>query len=313
MYQDGNDRVAEFIRAMEWNDLSASVQQQARLCLLDGLGATLAGTLTPASRIATETAVSLWSGDAATIFFHGQRARAAGAAFANACAADALDIDGNANFTRRHPAAQLLPVALAVGEELGASGKALLEALVIGYEVAIRAGRCWHADHEIYQSSGSWGSLACAAVAARLRGLDHAQAKHALGIADYHAPNAPLMRTVRNPSMVAHAAGWGAMNGVVSAELAQCGFTGIPSLLGFDAYRQWVLDIGERYWMVDWTTCDSAIVERGAERWSQTRLEDKFRWLVGNNRPVEEITYWIDLVRTFETQENVRQLTHSLQ
>ena len=313
MHMDGNDRVAEFILELDWNDLSVGVQQQARQCLLEVLGATLAGTSTPVSHIAAETAVSLWRGDAATIFLYGKRVRAPGAAFANACAADALDIDGVANFTRGHPGALLLPTALAVGEELGANGVALLESLVIGYEVAARAGRCWHADHEIYQSSGSWGSLACAAVAARLRGLDHAQVKHALGIADYHAPNAPVMSAIRNPAMVRHAAGWGAMNGVVSAELAQRGFTGIPSLLGFDAYREWVLDIGEKYWMTDWANYDSGIVECDAEHWSQPLLEDKFRRLVGNIRPSEEVTQLINLVRAFENLENVRQFTHLLQ
>jgi 2-methylcitrate dehydratase PrpD len=52
--------------------------------------------------------------------------------------------------------------------------------------------------------------------------------------------------------MVKHAIPWGAMNGVTSAQLAQRGFTGIPSILGFEQYRDWVLDIGERYWMEDW-------------------------------------------------------------
>jgi 2-methylcitrate dehydratase PrpD len=180
------------------------------------------------------------------------RARAAGAAFANAWAANALDVDDDAIFTRGHPGAQLIPTVLAVAEQVGADGKAVLEALVVGYEVAIRAGRCWHADHTIYQACGSWGSLGCAAAASRLLGLDHAQIKHALGIADYHAPNAPMMRAVQHPAMVKHAIGWGAMNGVTAAELARRGFTGIPSLLGFDEYRDWVMDIGQRYWMTDW-------------------------------------------------------------
>jgi len=258
---DGNDRVAEFIRSLNWNALPDAVQRQARLCLLDALGAMLAGTLTRASQIAAETAASLWRGEDATIFLQGLRARAAGAAFANASAASGLDIDDDAIFACGHSGAQIIPTALAVGEELNASGKALLEALVVGYEIAVRAALCWHADHEGIQSSGSWGSLACAAVAARLRGLDHGQVKHALGIADYHAPNAPQVRQMRNPAMVKHAADWGAMNGVVSAELAQRGFTGIPSLFGNMDYHEWVQDIGEKFWIASgvyhkrWACC----------------------------------------------------------
>jgi len=249
---DGNDRVADFILGLNWDSVPEPVRRRARICLLDNLGVTLAGTLTPASRITAEYAAETWRGDGATILLHGRRAAAPGAALANACAGNGLDIDDDAIFTRGHPGAQLLPAALAAAEKVEASGRALLEALVIGYEVAIRTGRCWHAHHEIYQADGSWGSVACAAAAARLLGLNHEQIKHALGIAEYHAPNAPMLRDIRHPAMVKHAIAWGAMNGVTSAELAARGYTGIPSILGFEQYRDWVMDIGDRYWMADW-------------------------------------------------------------
>ncbi|MEL7565184.1 MAG: MmgE/PrpD family protein [Dehalobacterium sp.] len=249
---DGNNKVAEFIRDINWNSLPEGVRRRAYLCLLDNLGVTLTGTLTPVSRIAAGYAAETWRGDAATILLHQRRASVPGAAFANACAGNALDLDDDAIFTRGHPGAQIFPAALAVAEKVRASGRALLEALVVGYEVAIRAGRCWHDHHEIYQACGSWGSVGCAAAAAHLLGLDYDQIKHALGIAEYHAPNAPMMRDISNPTMVKHAIGWGAMNGCTSAELAAHGYTGIPSILGFGQYRDWVMDIGQHYWMTDW-------------------------------------------------------------
>jgi 2-methylcitrate dehydratase PrpD len=248
---DGNHRIAEFVQALAWEDLPPGVQLRARLCLLDALGAALAGGLAPVSALAAEYAASQWRGQDATIWLNGQQASPPGAAFANAWAANALDIDDDAIFTRGHPGAQLIPASLAVAESIQANGKALLEALVVGYETAIRAGRCWHAEHTTYQSCGSWGSLACAAAAARLLNLNIRQIGHALGIADYHAPNAPMLRDIAYPSMTKHAIGWGAMNGVTSAFLAQRGFTGPPSLLGFERFQEWVLDIGQRYWMPD--------------------------------------------------------------
>lgn len=252
MKMDGNDRVAEFVLDVTWESVPEGVRRRARMCLLDNLGAVLGGTLTPVSRIAADYASETWRGDEATILLHHKRAQAAGAAFANACAGNGLDIDDDAIYTRGHPGAQLLPVALAASEKKDATGKALLEAMVIGYEVAIRTGRCWHHHHEIYQGDGAWGAVANAAVAARLLGLNKDQVKHALGIAEYFSPNAPLMRDVDHPAMVKHGIGWGAMVGVTAAELAQRGFTGIPSILGFDAYRDWVWDIGDHYWMTDW-------------------------------------------------------------
>lgn len=258
---EGNDIVAQYIREMSWGTLPHAVKEKAKLCLLDDLGAVLGGTLTPISSIAASYASHTWCGEEATILLHSQRAKAAGAAFANACAGNGLDIDDDAIFTRGHPGAQLLPVALAVAEKVEAGGRALLEAMVIGYEIAIRAGRCWHDHHQVYQGDGAWGSVANAAAAARLLGLDEEQIKHALGIAEYFSPNAPMMRDIDNPTMVKHGIGWGAMVGVTAAELAQNGFTGIPSILGFAKYKDWVSDIGDHYWMKEgvfykaWASC----------------------------------------------------------
>lgn len=246
------DQIAWFIKDLTWEQLDQALQRRAKMCLLDNLGVSLVGTLAPISRIAAGYAVDNWGHGCSTILLGGSRATASGAAFANACAANALDLDDDAIFTRGHPGAQLFPAALAVSEKCGAGGKELLEALVIGYEISIRAGRCWHDLHEIYHSCGSWGSVGCAAVAANLMKLGLSEINNALGIAEYHAPNAPMMRDIYNPTMVKHAIGWGAMNGVTSAELAELGFTGMSSILLMEKYRDWVADLGQHYWMTDW-------------------------------------------------------------
>jgi 2-methylcitrate dehydratase PrpD len=258
---DGNDLAASFILDTTWDKLPTEVQQKARQTLLDALGATLVGTLAPISKIVAGYARSAFRGDQATILLHDTRATAAGAAFANGYAANGLDIDDSAKYTRGHPGAQLLPVALAVAEKVGASGSDMLAAMVVGYEIAHRAARCWHDHHESFQACGSWGSVACAAAAAKLMGLGKEALKHALGIAEYHAANLPMMRDVDHPSMVKHGIGWGAMTGIISAELAQHGFTGIPSILGLEKYREWVATLGSQYIMVDgvrfkrWSCC----------------------------------------------------------
>ncbi len=249
---ESKDKTASFIRELKWESLPEAVKRKALMCLLDNLGVTIVGTLAPVSRIAADYARESWSGDTSTIATGCGKASAAGAAFANACAANALDLDDDAIYTRGHPGAQLFPATLAVAEKTAASGKELLEALVIGYEISIRAGRCWHDLHQIYQACGSWGSVGCAAAAAHLLQLSHEQVDNAMGIAEYHAPNAPMMRDIDNPTMVKHAIGWGAMNGVTSAQLAQNGYTGMPSLLHMEKYEDWVSDIGDTYWMADW-------------------------------------------------------------
>lgn len=250
MKVSGNDLVTRFIAGMKWDLLPEPVQRKVRMCMLDDLGATLAGTLTPISRITADYAMETWPGDQATIVLHG-RASTIGAAFANGYAANGLDIDDCALYTKGHPGAQIFPTALAVSEELDLSGREMSSAMVIGYEIAHRAARCWHDHHQIYQACGSWGSVACAAVASNLLGLPPAQINNALGIGEYHAPNLPMMRDIDHPAMVKHGIGWGAMTGITAAKLSKLGFTGIPSILSFKKYRDWVADIGKHYVMTD--------------------------------------------------------------
>lgn len=248
---DANQQIARFVSQTRWKELPAKVQEKARMCFIDNLGATIAGIKTRVSQICADYAQATWAADSATILLHGKRSSPAGAAFANAAAANGIDSDDSVRYAWGHGGAQIFPVALAVAEGLDLGGAQLLAATVAGYEVAHRIGGCWHEHHREYQACGSWGSVASAAVAANLMGLTPAQTSHALGIAEYHAPNAPMMRDVDHPAMVKHAIPWGSMTGVTAAELASRGFTGIPLLLGEERYHDWVMDIGERYLMLD--------------------------------------------------------------
>ena len=255
---NGHELAARFVAEARWENLPAAVQRKARMCFADSLGATLAGTLTRVGRISADYAAEAWGGDQATILrhepgrgLHGLRASMAGAAFANANTANGLDLDDSARYAYGHAGAQIIPAALAVAEALDRSGAELLTALVVGYEVAHRIGRCWHASRDVYQACGSWGSVACAAAAATPDAADAGAGGHALGIAEYHAGNLPMMRDVDDPGMVKHGIGWGAMTGVTAAGLAARGYTGIPTLLAFPEYQAWAADIGQNYLMVE--------------------------------------------------------------
>lgn len=248
---DVNHTIAQFVTQTRWDDLPEAVQEKARMCFIDNLGATLAGTETKVAGICADYARASWSGEAATILVQGRRSSAVGAAFANAAAANGVDIDDSVRYAWGHGGAQIFPAALAVAEALGLNGKRMLTAMVVGYEVAHRIGGFWHEHHTVYQACGSWGSVASAAATANLMGLTPEQTVHALGIAEYHAPNVPMMRDIDHPGMVKHAIAWGSMTGVTAAELAVRGFTGIPLLLEQAPYRNWVLDIGENYLMLD--------------------------------------------------------------
>lgn len=158
-----------------------------------------------------------------------------GAALANGFAASALDLDDGYRPVKGHPGAVVFPAVLSAAEQAVSTGAEFLTALVIGYEVAIRAGLALHPFYGFYHGTGAWAPIGAAAGAARLLCTDTEQICHALGIADFHAPITPEIRSVDNPSMLKDGIGWGAMVGLSSAHLASRGFTGIPSLFDTDS------------------------------------------------------------------------------
>ncbi|MBS3812518.1 MmgE/PrpD family protein [Candidatus Bipolaricaulota bacterium] len=247
---DQFDRVTGFIKNLSWEDIPERARWQAKMCLLDALGAGLAGTQTEISDVVSTVAEKIWPGECSTVFLGG-RAGDIGAAFANGYIANALDIDDGAKYTRGHPGAQIIPTALAISEKLDKTGEEALVAIVVGYEIASRAGRCWHDSHDTYQACGSWGSVTCSAIAANLYGLGADEISNALGIAEYNAPNLPMTEAVESPAMVKHGMGWGPMTGIISCQLAEEGFTGTPSILYSSQYRGWIDDLGSHYVMIE--------------------------------------------------------------
>jgi 2-methylcitrate dehydratase PrpD len=247
--------LTRFIAECRYDGLPADVTALAGSCALDTFAAMACGALSPVARIAAAHAADTWLGGGATVLATGGRQTSAAAAFANATAANGTDLDDVGRYTWGHPGAMVVPTALALAEESGASGREFLASVALGYEVAFRSGRCLNfgagapavnAARE-FRACGAWGAATCAAIAAHLKRLSPPQIVHALGIAEYHAPEAPMMRDLENPAMVKHANGVGAMTGVQSADLAARGFTGIISRLYADVHRGWTTDIGQNW------------------------------------------------------------------
>lgn len=246
------DRVIQFIKESRLSDFPAEVVHQGKRCLLDALGAMIAGAETPVGRIMTDFAVSQYGGSEASILVKGKKASAVGAVLANGFAGNALDIDDGYKLVKGHPGACALPVVLASAEITdGTSGEDVLAAFIVGYEVGIRAGLIRHALYAEYHSSGSWGAIAGAAVAGKLMGFDAPTLRHAMGAAEYHAPIAPMMKCIHVPSMGKDSIGWGAMVGMSSALLAKEGFTGIEPLFTESPEKHWIEGLGDEFRIMD--------------------------------------------------------------
>lgn len=256
-----------FIRETTWQDLPDAVQRQSRRCLLDTLGAAGGGRQTPVSEIAGNFAAAAFGGRGAHLWFDGRELSPPGAALANGMTVDALDIHDGYNLTKGHAGAALVPAALATLslDDGPVSGKELLATLVVGYEIALRAGVALHSTACDYHTSGAWNALGCAAVAGRRLSLDSSQLRHALGIAEYHGPRSPMMRCVDHPTMVKDGSGWGAMAGVSAALLAYEAFTGAPAATveGDETAALWS-DLGQR-----WRILEQYFKPHAVCRWAQ--------------------------------------------
>jgi 2-methylcitrate dehydratase PrpD len=288
------DFAVQFIVDTEWENVPAAVQHQAKRCLMDTLGALIAGNETPVREVMTRVAKKQLCGDEATILVSGERVSVAGAVLVNGFAANALDIDDGHRLVKGHPGACTLPVILAAGEMVpSCSGKAFLTALVIGYEIGIRAGLIRHALYRTYHSSGSWGAISGAAVAGKLLGLDKKRLFHAMGSAEYHAPIAPMMKGIATPSMGKDSIGWGALVAILSVLMAREGFTGITPLFDDTPESEWVENLGREYKMMS-----VYFKPYAACRWAQPAVVGSLKIVRENRispRDIRDIC-----VRTFE-------------
>ena len=224
--------LAEFVATLRWAELPPAVRSRCEALVRDLAAVCAAGRATPTAELAAAYARDQHSGDEATLLLDGGRVAATGAAFANGVLANALDFDDGHRLVKGHPGAIVIPAALAAAEVADAPADETLAAIVVGYEVAVRAGLELHArsDPFLYHGSGAWGAVGAAAAAARLLGLDRDRLGHALGLAEYHAPLSYVMRSVGEPAMTKDACGLGAKVGVESALLAARGFTALSSL-----------------------------------------------------------------------------------
>ena len=263
----------EFITKTTYQDLPEPVQRMAKRCVLDLTGTAIAGTRTPLSRKIRDHAVRAFGAGSgapsARLMFDGRTASPVGAAMAGGMTIDSFDAHDGHVLTKGHAGCAILPALLGVAETRDMSGAEFLTSLAIGYEIALRAGIAQHATVPDYHTSGSWNALGAAAVASRLWGLDEAQFRHAIGIAEFHGPRSQMMRCIDFPTMIKDGSGWGAMAGVSAACLAQDGFTGAPAIVveGRDAEPYWA-DLGE-----DWRFLGMYFKPYPVCRWAQPAIE----------------------------------------
>jgi 2-methylcitrate dehydratase PrpD len=187
----------------------------------DAIGVMLAGAReeTPC-RIAA--AVARWGGGVSHVIGTGQALAPPWAALVNGAAAHVLDYDDTFTPLAGHATAVLVPALLALGEERGVDGAALLDALVVGLEVMACIGRGTNPRHYAlgWHATSTIGAIGAAGACARLLRLDPARVRDALSLATSMAAGSRMQLGEMAKSV--HA-GLAAKSGVLAAGLAEQG------------------------------------------------------------------------------------------
>jgi 2-methylcitrate dehydratase PrpD len=220
-------RLARFVIGLSLDDVPSRVVEQATLLALDTLGNGLAACRDDFGRAVLEVAEQLGGAPESHLLGRRRRVAAANAVLANATLAHGLDFDDTREDAVVHTGCVAVTSALGVGEAVGASGRAVLEALIASVEVMCRVGLvvpgALHARH--FHPTSITASFAAAAAAARLNGLTEDQLVHAFGICGSQAGG--IIEYLADGSWPKRLhPGWAGHAGVVATLLARAGFTG---------------------------------------------------------------------------------------
>ncbi|MBI4312120.1 MAG: MmgE/PrpD family protein, partial [Chloroflexi bacterium] len=222
------EELAHFIVDLRYEDLPAPVVEAAKVAITDGIGNMLAGSQQPLAQKVAQYVSDLGGSPAYTVVGHSFKTNALLAAFANGVFGHCLDFEIQ-GYPPTHGTSSCLPSALALGEAAQASGRNIIEAYAVGWEVQgrVRAATA-AATNPAFHPPGLVGPLGGASAGAKVLGLDVLHTRYALGIAASRTGGL----TANTGTMVKSThPGNAARMGVESAILAQMDFESNADIL----------------------------------------------------------------------------------
>lgn len=231
------EQLSAYSTGLRYEDLPPEVVLQAKRLITDSVGCALGGYTSEPAKIAREIAGTVTSSSPATVIGSGQRSSLDMATFANGVMLRFLDFnDGYTSIGESgHPSDSIAPI-LTIAEALGRSGKDVITATVLAYEVFCRV--CDEVDLKpLGFDHVTVGGMASSAASARLFNLPESTFAEALNLGI--APNIALYQTrIGNVSMWKGCAYANASrNAVFASMLASRGMTGpAPIFEGVGGY-----------------------------------------------------------------------------
>ena len=220
------DQLSEFVAKLRWEDLHPSTIAAAKDVVLDTIGAMIAGSSIDENANFARLAAQMGGPGNSTIVGNSYCVQPVWATLVNATAGVALEMDEGSRIGGGHPSIHITPGAIAVGEDLGAGGRAVLESVIVGYEVTSRIGSATQIRPEVH-SHGTWGTIGAAAATARLLGFDAAQTRLAMNLAMSMSPANTWTPCIEGATVRNLYPGRSGFQGILAAHLSRCGFTAI--------------------------------------------------------------------------------------
>ena len=222
--------LARFVATHPSRGWSDAVDHEAHRTFLNWVGCAVGGAQHEAAQAALDALAMLQPAPQATVLGRAERIDMAGAALVNGITSHVFDFDDTHLKTIIHPAGPVASAVLALAETTGATGRQVIDALVLGIDVSCRLGNVMYPEHydRGWHITGSTGTLGAAAGCARLLGLDEERTAMALGI----AASQPIgMREQFGTMTKPFHPGGAARAGLLSALLAKHGFTASPKAI----------------------------------------------------------------------------------
>tara|TARA_B110001450_G_scaffold152851_1_gene142613 strand:+ start:28 stop:1392 length:1365 start_codon:yes stop_codon:yes gene_type:complete len=219
------NRITNSLQKINKNSIPANVMEIGKNCIIDTVGVTIAGSVTPSAKKIYFSANETYKDGNCTILGSDKTLNAAGAALTNGAAAHALDFDDNCYAGIVHGSAVVLPTVLALAQENSLNGQKLLISFIAGLEIQFGIAKAF--SNGIYDR-GWWttsilGVLGSAASASKLLDLDTQATSNALALA---VVGAGATRAVRGTHAKHFYCGLAAERGITAAKLAKNGAIG---------------------------------------------------------------------------------------
>lgn len=229
-----SDVLAGFVARTHFEDLPGDAVNMAKKCFLDWLGCAILGSKDRSIQMIAKVAKEQGGAEQATVVGTWERTSILNACLVNGASSHVAELDDLHKEAMYHPGVACIPAALAVGESQHCTGKELITAIVLGYEVGIRIGLAVNPSHFYrWHTTGTAGTFAAAAAAAKIMGLSRTQMVSALGNAGTQASGLWEFLTDGAMTKPLHP-GKACMNGALAALLAREGFTGASQILEGD-------------------------------------------------------------------------------